>query len=192
MLKNLEKDHLRKRMLAKLAALAKNEVIRRSENAAVKLSGLSCYKKSEIILFYYPLGGEVDLRKVIRKAFLTKKVCLPATDLERKKLKVYQIDSLECGLVKGAFGINEPNEKKAKEVDIKKIDTVIVPGLAFSHKKDRLGRGGGFYDRFLQELSNFTRKIGVAFDFQILENLPVNLSEDQRVDLVVTDSRIIE
>ncbi len=179
-------------MLARLVSLAKGEVIRRSENVEAKLSSLSMYKKSEITMFYYPLEGEVDLRKIIRKALLTKKVCLPVTDLINKQLRIYQINNLDNDLIKGSFGIKEPNKQRAEEVDIRRIDTVIVPGLAFDYQKNRLGRGAGFYDRFLQKMPNSTKKIGVAFDFQILENLPVNLSQDQKVDSIVTDSIIVK
>jgi 5-formyltetrahydrofolate cyclo-ligase len=94
-------------------------------------------------------------------------------------------------LAKGAFGIKEPNKKKAKELDINEIDTVIVPGLAYDYSRNRLGRGGGFYDRLLKKLPNSVKKLGVAFDFQILKSLPTNLFTDQKVDLIVTENRTI-
>ncbi len=192
MLEKQEKTQLRKKLLAKLADLAKNEIIRRSEDAETKISSLSIYKNSKVIMFYYPLRRELDLRKIIRKSLLTKRVCLPVTDVLNKQLRVYQIIDLDSDLVEGAFGTKEPNKEKVKEVDFREIDTIIVPGLAFDYQKNRLGRGGGFYDRFLRKIPNSTKKIGVAFDFQLLENLPVNLSQDQKVDLVVTDSKVIQ
>lgn len=192
MVKNHEKSQLRKRMLAKLVTLAKNEAIRRSRDVENRLSSLSEYRESKIIMFYYPIKGEVDVREIVRKSLLTKKVCLPAADLINKQLKIYQIEELDSDVSKGAFGIKEPNKEATKEVDIENIDLVVVPGLAFDCQKNRLGRGGGFYDRFLQKIPNSTKKIGVAFDFQILESLPVNLARDQKVDLIVTEKRVIE
>ncbi len=191
MVKKQQKEQLRKQMLTKLVSLAKNELRRRSKNVEIKLSSLSLYKDSEVILFYYPLKGEVDVREIIRKAFSNKKVCLPVTDFANKNLRIFQINNLESNLVKGTFGIKEPNKEKAKELDIREIDTVIVPGLAFDRLKNRLGRGGGFYDRLLGKLPNSTNKVGVAFDFQILESLPTNLLTDQRVDMIITESYII-
>lgn len=191
MVKKQQKEQLRKQMLTKLVSLAKNELRRRSKNVEIKLSSLSLYKDSEVILFYYPLRGEVDVREIIRKAFSNKKVCLPVTDFANKNLRIFQINNLESSLVKGTFGIKEPNKEKAKELDIREIDTVIVPGLAFDRQKNRLGRGGGFYDRLLEKLPNSTNKVGVAFDFQILECLPTNLLTDQRVDTIVTENCII-
>ncbi|MCF7894475.1 MAG: 5-formyltetrahydrofolate cyclo-ligase [Candidatus Omnitrophica bacterium] len=191
MVENHSKQQLRKQMLAKLVGLAKNELRRRSKNVEAKLSSLSIYKNSEIIMFYYPIEGEVDIKGLVRKACLEKKVCLPVTDLVNKSLRIFQINDIENDLVKGAFGIKEPNKEKAKELDINEIDTVIVPGLAYDYNKNRLGRGGGFYDRLLEKLPNSTKRVGVAFDFQILENLPVSPVTDQRVDLIVTEDKTI-
>ncbi|MCF7879017.1 MAG: 5-formyltetrahydrofolate cyclo-ligase [Candidatus Omnitrophica bacterium] len=191
MVENHSKQQLRKQMLAKLVALTKNELKRRSKNVETKLSSLSLYKNSEIIMFYYPIEGEVNIKEIIRKACLEKKVCLPVTDLLNKTLRIFEIDDLDCGLAKGAFGIKEPNKKKAKELDINEIDTVIVPGLAYDYNRNRLGRGGGFYDRLLKKLPNSVQKLGVAFDFQILKSLPTNLFTDQKVDLIVTENRTI-
>ncbi|MCF7916315.1 MAG: 5-formyltetrahydrofolate cyclo-ligase [Candidatus Omnitrophica bacterium] len=191
MVKKQQKEQLRKQMLAKLVSLAKNELRRRSKNVETRLSSLSLYKNSETILFYHPIKGEVDIKEIIRKAFLNKKVCLPVTDFVNKRLRIFEIKDLDLGLVKGAFGIREPNKEKAKELDINQIDTVIVPGLAFDRTKNRLGRGGGFYDRLLEKLPNSVKKVGVAFDFQILSSLPTNLFTDQRVDMIVTESYTI-
>ncbi|MFO8052365.1 MAG: 5-formyltetrahydrofolate cyclo-ligase [Candidatus Omnitrophota bacterium] len=191
MVKNHSKQQLRKQMLAKLVALTKKELRRRSKNVETKLSSLSIYKDSEVIVFYHPIEGEVDIEGIIRKACLEKKVCLPVTDLATKTLKIFQIDNLADDLVKGTFGIKEPNKEKAKELDINQIDTVIVPGLAYDYNRNRLGRGGGFYDRLLKKLPNSTKKLGVAFDFQILKNLPTNPVTDQKVDLIVTEDKTI-
>lgn len=191
MVKNQEKIEIRQKMLARLAALVKDEAIRRSKDVENKLLKLSIYKEAKTIMFYHPVKGEVDLRGIIRKAFSEKKVCLPVTDLASGQLKIYQISGLGDNLAKGAFGIKEPNKATAKEIDISQIDTIIIPGLAFDFKKNRLGRGGGFYDRFLSKISGSAKKIGVAFDFQVIKSLPVNLFQDQKVDIVVTDTRVV-
>jgi 5-formyltetrahydrofolate cyclo-ligase len=191
MVENYSKQQLRKQMLAKLVALTKKELRRRSKNVETKLSSLSIYKNAEVVMFYHPIEGEVDIKEIIRKACLEKKACLPVTDLATKTLKIFQIDNLEDDLVKGAFGIKEPNKEKAKELDINEIDVVIIPGLAYDYSRNRLGRGGGFYDRLLKKLPNSVKKLGVAFDFQILESLPTNLFTDQKVDLIVTEDRTI-
>ena len=85
----------------------------------------------------------------------------------------------------------EPDPQKTKEIDTREIDMVIVPALGFDRKRNRLGRGAGFYDRFLAKITPPTLKVGIAFECQIVENLPVNLALDQKVDLVVTEKSII-
>ncbi len=192
MVKNTQKHHLRKQMLAKIVALTNDELRRRSKNVEAKLSSLSLYKDAEIVMFYHPLEGEVDIKEIIRKAIAFKKVCLPVVDLAKKALRIFQINDLDSELVKGTFGIKEPNKEKAKELEINEINAVIVPGLAFDYQKNRLGRGGGFYDRLFKKLPNSTKKLGVAFDFQILKSLPTNLFKDEKVDSVITESTIIE
>jgi 5-formyltetrahydrofolate cyclo-ligase len=78
-------------------------------------------------------------------------------------------------LVKGTYGICEPARKKF--VNLKDIDLVLVPGLAFDKQGNRLGRGKGCYDYFLKRLPKDTPTIGLAFDFQILSCLPATISD---------------
>lgn len=100
------------------------------------------------------------------------------------------LDELETGL----YGIKEPKElfrsRKDRIFDPKQIDLVIVPGLAFDINGNRLGRGKGYYDRFLRHLSPKTLKIALAFECQIFETIPRD-SNDVPMDLVVTEERII-
>ena len=77
------------------------------------------------------------------------------------------------------------------KIDIEEIDMIIVPGLAFDREKNRLGRGAGFYDRFLKRINPPTKKIGIAFEFQVLENLPIHPPVDEKVDTVVSENFLI-
>ena len=140
---------------------------------------------------YYPLRGEVDILRKIRKDLGSKRFCFPVMDLKAKNLRIFEITNLDEDFCVGAWGVMQPDTEKTKEVDIKEIDVVIVPGLAFDRQRNRLGRGAGFYDRFLQDITPSTKKVGIAFEFQILENLPTNLSWDQKVDTVVSENFII-
>jgi len=182
-----EKQEIREKLLRCLLALTKEEIERRSKNVNDKLSELSIYKQAKVVMGYYPLKGEVDILQIVRKDLGSKRFCFPVMDLEAKNLRIFEITNLNSDFVSGPWGVMQPDTKKTKEVDIKEIDVVIVPGLAFDRKRSRLGRGGGFYDRFLQNITPPTTKVGVAFDFQILENLPTNLSWDQKVDTIVSE-----
>jgi 5-formyltetrahydrofolate cyclo-ligase len=185
-----EKRELRKQLLRKLLSLSKEEVKRRSRNVENILSDLPVYKEAELIMVYYPLKGEVDILEMIRKAE-NKRFCFPVMDLERKDLLSFAVNNLEEDFISGPFKVMQPDSKKSKEVDVHQIDMVVVPGLAFDYQRNRLGRGGGFYDRFLKKIKPPTKKVGVAFDFQIFKSLPIYPPLDEKVDIVVTEETVI-
>jgi 5-formyltetrahydrofolate cyclo-ligase len=97
------------------------------------------------------------------------------------------VASLETDLEPGPYGIRQPIEDKAKELGIEGLDMVIVPGVAFDKNNNRLGRGGGYYDRFLGDLSARTLKVGLAFDFQMVDSLPTQEKQDVPVSCVLTN-----
>lgn len=100
------------------------------------------------------------------------------------------LDELESGY----GGIKEPKEifraSCDRKSDLGQIDLVIVPGLAFDRKGNRLGRGKGYYDRFLRRVSSKTLKIALAFECQIFEAIPHG-PDDVPMDLIVTEDRVI-
>ena len=186
-----EKQGIRQKLLERLLSLAKNEIKRRSKNVEDRLSELPIYKQAKVIMVYYPLRGEADILRKIRKDLGSKRFCFPVMDLKAKNLRIFEITNLDEDFCVGAWGVMQPDTEKTKEVDIKEIDVVIVPGLAFDRQRNRLGRGAGFYDRFLQDITPPTKKVGIAFEFQILENLPTNLSWDQKVDTIISEDFVI-
>ena len=187
---NREKKDLRKELIAKLLSFTKEEIKRRSKNVEKILQGLPIYKKAKLVMAYFPLKGEVDLMEMIRKA-KGKRFCFPVMDLEKKELIPFEVKDLNKDFVCGPWGVMQPDFKKGKKVEIEEIDMVIVPGLAFDYQKNRLGRGKGFYDRFLKRINLPTKKVGVAFGFQILKNLPIHPPLDEKVDLIVSENFII-
>lgn len=186
-----DKQQLRQRLIRRLLALTKEEIKRRSKNVEDKLSDLLIYKQAKVVMAYYPLRGEVDILKMIKKAKTFKRFCFPVMDLKAKDLRIFEVNNLDEDFISGPFGVMEPDAEKTKELSIKEIDIVIVPGLGFDYHKNRLGRGAGFYDRFLEKITPSIKKVGIAFEFQILESLPIHLSLDQKLDVVVSESFVI-
>ena len=190
--KHTEKKELRKTLLEKLLSLTKEELKRRSENVEKLLSGLPIYKEAKVVMAYYPLRGEVDVLGMMRKAHVQgKRFCFPVMDLEKKSLRVFEVKNFDEDFSLGPFKVTQPDTGKTREVDIKEIDMVIVPGLAFDYQKNRLGRGEGFYDRFLKRIKPPTKIVGIAFDFQILSHLPTHHPFDEKVDIVVSENFLI-
>jgi len=184
------KEILRKHLLEKLLSLTQAEIKRRSKNVEQSIYNWFLYKKSKVIMVYYPLKGEVNFLGMIRKVLGKKEVCFPVVDLKNSKLIPYKIKDLESDFVTGPYGIKEPSTDRAEECLSDDIDIVFIPGLAFDVSRNRLGRGKGFYDRFIRTLGGRTKTVGVAFDFQIIKDLPVSIPQDQRLDFIVTEHEI--
>ena len=140
---------------------------------------------------YYPLKGEVAILEFMRRAQSQKRFCFPVMDAKVNNLRVFTASADLQRFVRGPFGVMEPDIKLNQEVDIGEIDMILIPGLAFDYRKNRLGRGGGFYDRFLKSVTPPTVRVGLAFDFQILESLPVDPDYDIKVDVIVGENEIL-
>lgn len=160
------------------------------------------YKNAEQIFAYMALADEVDLGEVIKAALHDgKKVALPKiTDFEQGLMQFFYLEAeqaLNNQTESGTLGISEPDPQVLQPVDANTLKDssvlILVPGRAFTKEGDRLGRGKGFYDRFLsnrllrcarndEALLNVT-VAGVCFDFQIKKSLPVD-DRDIRMDLV--------
>jgi len=188
---SMEKTEIRKQLLKRLLSLTDSEIKRRSKNVEVNLSTLSIYRQAKTIMVYYPLKGEVDILELISKDSRTKRFCFPVMDLKEKNLRIFETASLDDDFIRGPYGVREPDTNKTKEVNAQDLDLVLIPGLGFDQKRNRLGRGAGFYDRFLARLGPLTKKVGLAFELQVLDDLPVDLSLDQKVDTVVSENFII-
>ena len=116
-------------------------------------------------------------------------VLLPRTLIKEKKLAIFSIRSM-YDLAPGAYGILEPVEARAERVDPAKIDVVLVPGSVFDYRGGRFGYGGGFYDRFLSRDAPRAVRIGLAFSFQVLDNIPIK-PHDELMDYIITERQVI-
>jgi len=162
----------------------KEDAIRKSRVIAGQFWQLPAIQKARNIMFYASIPGEVDTRAMIEKAcFLGKGVALPIVEQNKGKLIPTLISSMEDAH-KGTFGIAEPVLDPEKVIDLKSLDAVIVPGLAFDRQNHRLGRGAGYYDRFLSTLPENVMTVGLAFDFQLTESLPTE-AHDIRLGQII-------
>lgn len=138
------------------------------------------------ILFYAPLVDELDVWPLLEKLLKKGKTCaLPAFDNSTQSYTARRVQNLEDDIITGKFGVSEP-QPDCEVIPFDHFDLVLVPGVAFDLKGNRLGRGRGFYDRILAETSGI--KCGVAYDFQLLEEIPADV-HDARVNFIFTPSR---
>lgn len=179
-----EKSRLRAEMLARLKNSSAERRAEQSAKIAEKLIGTPEFGEARTIGFYASQALEVSTDALIEHALAAgRKVVLPR--LVNDEPRFYAIKKL-ADLKIGSGGFREPSGN-APEIDLAEIDLLIVPALALDRAGNRLGRGGGFYDRVLQ---NFTgTSIGLAFDFQILEKIPAE-PHDRKVDRIFSANEI--
>ncbi|OGX29120.1 MAG: 5-formyltetrahydrofolate cyclo-ligase [Omnitrophica WOR_2 bacterium RIFCSPLOWO2_12_FULL_51_24] len=179
------KQSLRENILRRLKTQKEDE--RHSRSLAIKrrLLSLPEFKRANVIMFYVSKGGEVETMPIIGAALERGKVVLvPVIKVRKKKMVVSEIMDPNKDLVRGPYGIYQP--KAHFEVfHPRSIDLAIVPGIAFDRKGNRLGRGMGYYDKFLTRLRPGVTTVGLAFKFQVVKKLP-RLSHDQPVTKLLT------
>ena len=184
----MTKQVLRQRVLKKLRSQSKEERLRKSLKIARRLHRLTAYRKAAAILCYVAIDAEVETRPILSKALADgKRVAVPVTLHRNKKLVAAEIANPGKDLdARGPFGIPEPTHHSRCQVNPKDLDLVLVPGVAFDRSGRRLGRGGGYFDRFLSQLPHEIPRIGLAFRFQVVKKIPWEL-HDQPVSRVITD-----
>lgn len=164
----------------------------RSEQVFNQLRSIKQYKNARNILFYASTNKEVDTLEEMRALLETKKkeVIVPFVEKNNPMLQISQVVDFN-DLTPKTFRILEPKADKVISYDKRQIEIALVPGVAFDRKGHRLGYGLGFYDRFLKTLPKKTVKIGLAYDFQLIERLPIEI-HDIPVDIVVTESKVVK
>lgn len=179
------KSEIRKEILRNLSNHDRAEKAEKDRIIKAKLQKIEEFKNAKIIAFYVALKNEVNTEALIDEALATgKRVVVPSVNSDN--LEMYAITDRETDLVAGPCGVLQPVAKEPGPFPKENIDLIIVPGVAFTKNGNRLGRGKGFYDRFLNTLPPRTKKIGLAYDIQIIENLPTT-PQDFPVDAVVTN-----
>lgn len=186
---NKNKKELRKYMTEQRSSFSKYKIEQKSKLIIDRIKKLEVFTKSKTILSYINTQNEVITAGFISECItLGKAVYLPAVLKENNQMEFYRIFSLDTDICPGCYGIFEPMKISNNRVQKNEIDIIIVPGVAFDLNKNRLGYGKGYYDRFLQKLAPKVVKIGLGFDFQIIENIPVE-SFDIRMDIIITETK---
>lgn len=180
--RKLTKQDLRSKILLRLKSQKEDTKNRKSGVIKKKLLQDNVFKKAKNVMFYIALKDEVNTQGMIREAKkLGKTVTVPVCRSNRVSLRPAILD-YHARLRKGPYGLSEPVEEIP--VRLSDLDLVIVPGLAFDKSGRRLGRGKGYYDRFLKRIPKDTPTIGLAFDFQIFPRVPT-LKHDINVHKII-------
>jgi 5-formyltetrahydrofolate cyclo-ligase len=182
------KKELRKKIQNRRDNLSVQYRKKRSKIIAEKFLNTDYYINSSNILIYYPFRSEIDVTIIIKEALKNKKnIILPR--IYNRQLKLFYVNDLEKQLEKGTYNIMEPTIDLCMPAEISDIDLVVVPGVGFDKKLNRLGYGGGFYDKLLLRIPKEVKKIALCFDIQVVDSIPAS-KNDVRVDLLITDAKI--
>ena len=168
------------------------EVIELSRKIEESLFSFEEFLSRKHILYYLSFGKEVSTDAMImRSLLLHKKVYVPRVKKNTKKIEICEIKSLEADFELNNFGIREPSGACIEVVSPNKIDAVVTPGLAFDYSGGRIGSGGGYFDRFFEDLPDNSLSIGIAYSFQILGSLHQD-SWDKKVQRVITEEGLLK
>ena len=176
-----EKAQLRQQIREEKRRHAPDELQQWSRQIATALEQHPKFICADTVLLYVALSGEVATQDLIRRWHKRKHILLP--NVCGDELTLHHYTGPRC-LRPGAFGIMEPANKEFTEFE--QIDLAIVPGMAFDHTGNRMGRGKGYYDRLFARINRTDLyKIGLAFPFQYLEHVPTDVN-DVPMDAVIT------
>jgi 5-formyltetrahydrofolate cyclo-ligase len=181
------KQELRKRILDLIKTQKEEDTLGKNRIILDKVLALPVFGTAQTIMFYASFQGEVDTFALMEQAIkLNKRVVLPIVRIETAEIIPVEIKSTG-DLKRGAFGIPEPAFLPDRLVDAHILELIVVPGVAFDRKNFRLGRGAGFYDRFLARLPSTIPTVGLAYDFQMVDAIPGLRPHDRPVSQVVTN-----
>lgn len=182
----VEKEEMRGSMRRLRAAIPAAERARLAELVEEALFGLPQVLVAHTVLLFYSFGTEVATAGMTQRILGSgKRLLLPylADDGTMEAAEVRAGDAPEPS----TYGPREPRDRIA--VDPRMIDLVVTPGLAFDRSGNRLGYGGGYYDRYLARMDASVLRLGVAFSLQLVDRVP-HEPGDQRVDIVITDQGV--
>ncbi len=189
----MNKVEVRKLVLRRRESMSPGEVMCNSERVKTNLFALPIFQKSQVVMAYMSFRNEVATEQIVKQMLdQGKKVAIPSVNKEHRLMVPSLVTNIYSDLVPGCYGILEPKPSSVKPVKHSDIDVVLVPGVAFDPKGNRLGYGGGYYDRFLSRCRADAVFIALCYQFQVLDDLSQIIEEhDQRVHYLVTDSEVI-
>lgn len=189
-LKKLNKKNIREEIIDKRNNLILD--IKQNYDSLIfeEIINSEIYKKSKKIFTYISFGSEVDTIKLIKYSFSNnKEVYVPKINKQTKDmiaLKIHNFNNMSVD----KWGIIEPNSVDKTNIGTD-FDLIIMPGIAFDKQGNRIGYGGGYYDKYISKLNNASNLLALAYDFQIIQDIESE-SHDIKVDFILTNKGFIK
>lgn len=178
----LAKNKMRELLVQRRRVMSAQDCQMYSQQILDQLEKMTCFREAKTVLLYYPIQNEVDVLPLVKKYKNEKTLLFPVSHRYGMTVHPYAGNK---NMHRGKFGIPEPTTPAYEG----EIDLVIVPAVAFDEKGRRLGRGGGYYDRFIKKLTHAVL-VGVGYDFQLVDEVPA-ARHDQRVHRIILPSKTI-
>ena len=184
------KATIRKSIILKRKALSNLKQKEKSLIVTRRLLDMGEFKTSKAVFCFLSTAHEVKTEEIILKAFrLGKDVLVPLLNPQEGDMQVVRI-SRDTRFAIGKYGVREPSLETREVVSSACIDFIIAPGLAFDIFGNRIGYGGGHYDKLFKNISNDVTRVAVGYDFQIIESVP-HSDFDESVHFIVTETKTL-
>jgi len=188
---NEDRQDLRQRILGERDALDGNKRHEKSISVMHNFWDLPGMQRWSTLFMYVSFRSEVETLELIKGCInLGIRVAVPLVDASAVCMIPLLIKDPERDLVPGYYNIPEPDPKKSLPLNSGEIDAAVIPGSVFDIHGGRLGYGGGYYDRFLVNDAPQAKRIGLAYELQVVDKVPVE-PHDQPLDILVTEKRIV-
>jgi 5-formyltetrahydrofolate cyclo-ligase len=186
-----KRSELQSQVETQLGGLSAKEKKAMRQKIEERLFDFANFLEARIALLY--VGGplEVDTSNIIEQTFqMNKLVVLPAATNDRTDLRLMKVDNPKTDLKPDPSGLLAPDPARCRVVPIDCIDIAIIPGLVFDEKGGRIGTHDGFFNKLIGKLPITTRKVSLAFEHQIVPQVPMD-SSDRFVDIIISEKRVI-
>ena len=188
-----DKEKLRKEILTKRKNIDIVEKEKMDKKILDEFYENKYYREAKNIFIYISYDSEINTKGIINKALMdNKKIYVPRTEFKTRLMDAVKITSLD-NLIESEYGILEPSIEEP-HIEPNELDLIVVPGVAFDRNGGRMGYGAGFYDRYFKRISKDRikkiAKLALAYDFQILEKIPMN-EQDVPVNYIITETKFI-
>jgi 5-formyltetrahydrofolate cyclo-ligase len=186
------KQALRQRIIAAREKLGSAENLHLSRKIIEGICALPGYQQATTVLGYLNFGAELAAELWVAQALTDgKQVLLPRVNRASGHLDIYKVHDLHHDVAPGTWGIREPVVERCTRMDAPgMVDLILLPGVAFTRSGDRLGYGGGYYDKFLARLPHRPTLVAGAFALQVVDGIPTE-DTDQKVEWLVTENETI-
>lgn len=185
----MDKAELRQNLRNGLSEISSEMRRQKSLQACSNLVSLAMFKDASTVMIFLSLPYEVDTTEAIEQAWsLGKTVAVPRISWKQKAMDAVQFESFQEEISVSAFGLRTPVSQVV--VPLEEVDLVVAPGLGFDLQGNRLGQGGGYYDRFLCHPQLKAHRCGFAFDQQVVPCVPCE-DTDQAMEFLVTDKQSV-